>query len=92
MKALLFLLILGSVVAVLVWRVRKSQAEAAHARRLERDRRKKKDSKALSQDTEIIWPVIIKPVSGKRPPGEKSAVEEPTMTSIDFEPSKSRTA
>ena len=92
MKALVFLLALGSVIAVLVWRVRKSQAEAAHARSVEKKRRQRKDSRALSQDTEIIWPVIIKPVSGRRRPGSEAAVEEPTMTSIEFEPSPARTA
>ena len=35
---------------------------------------------------DMIWPVVVKPVTGKRPPSEEEVVEEPTMTSIEFEP------
>ena len=84
MKALIFVVILGSIIAFLVWRLRKSQAEEALARRKALQRRKHKDKKALDQDLEVIWPVLIRPVSGQRPPGEQEA-EEPTMTAVEFE-------
>ena len=92
MKALLFLIILGSVIALVVWRTRKAQAEAARIRREALKRRKKKDAEAISQDTEMIWPVLIRPVSGKHPPVDDEAAEEPTMTTIEFEPVEKKSA
>lgn len=92
MKALLFLIVLGSVIALLVWRLRKAQAEEARARRKALEQRRKKNSEAISQDMEVIWPVIVRPVSGKRPPGDGEAVEEPTMTAIEFESPAPRAA
>lgn len=92
MKALLFLIVLGSVIALLVWRLRKSQAEEARLRRKALEQRKKKNSEAISQDMEVIWPVIVRPVSGKRPPGDEDAAAEPTMTAIEFEAPEPRTA
>ena len=87
MKMLIFLLILGGAIAFLVWRVRKSQAEAEQARRAAVERRKREDSAALRQDTEKVWPVIIRPVSGKDRTEDEEVVEQPMMTSIEFEPS-----
>jgi hypothetical protein len=92
MKALIFLIVFAAVIALVVRKVRKDHAEAALKRRKAVERRKKKDSEALSQDTEIMWPVIIKPVTGKGAPGDGAPVEEPTMTSIEFEPTDVRTA
>jgi hypothetical protein len=87
MKVLIFLIVLGGAIAFLVWRDRKFQADAERTRREARNRRKRKDSAALGQDTEKIWPVIIRPVSGKQRTEDESAVEQPTMASIEFEPS-----
>lgn len=87
MKVLIFLIVLGGAIAFLVWRDRKFQADAERAKREARNRRKRRDSEALGQDTEKIWPVIIKPVSGKQRTEDESAVEQPTMASIEFEPS-----
>jgi len=92
MKALIFLVVFAAIIAVLVWRMRKNEAEAARVRRDALKKRKKQDSEALNQDMEIIWPVIIKPVSGKSPPGDESQAHEPTMTAMEFEPAEPKTA
>jgi len=92
MKALIFLIILAAAFGFFFWRMRKAQEAADLERRKALQQRKKKDSEALNQDTEIIWPVIIKPVTGKRPPEDEAEAHEPTMTSIDFEPAEPRAA
>ena len=92
MKAIIFLIVFGSIAALVFWRMRKADAEAARVRRQALHKRKKKDSGALAQDTEMLWPVIVKPVSGKRPPGHEAPHHEPSMTTIDFEPAEPRTA
>ena len=66
--------------------------EAALQRRKAVERRKKKDSEALSQDTEIMWPVIIKPVTGKGTPEEGAHSADLAMTEIEFEPTDVKTA
>lgn len=92
MKAIIFLIVFGAIAAAVFWRMRKADAEAARARRETLHKRKKKDSEALTQDTEMLWPVIIKPVSGKRPPGHEAPEHEPSMTAIDFEPAEPKVA
>lgn len=92
MKALIFLIVFGAVIALVVRKVRKDQAEAARERRKAVERRKRKDSEALSQDEEIMWPAIIKSVTGKGAPGDEAPSEEPTMTAIEFEPTEVKTA
>ena len=92
MKAIIFLIVFGSIAAAVFWKMRKADAEAARVRREALHERKKKHSEALTQDTEMLWPVIIKPVSGKRPPGHEEPGHEPSMTAMDFEPAKPRTA
>jgi hypothetical protein len=83
MKALIFLLILGAAIALLVWRVRKGHEEALLAKRRAVEQRKKKDSEKLGQDMQVIWPVIIKPASGKL----SAEVHDGqfAMTSIEYE-------
>ncbi|MGD2129290.1 MAG: hypothetical protein PVG42_02420 [Lysobacterales bacterium] len=92
MKAIAFLLVFGLIVAAVFWKMRKAEAEAARARREALHKRKKKHSEALAQDTEMIWPVIVKTVSGKSPPGQESQEHEPSMTAIDFESAGPKTA
>jgi hypothetical protein len=92
MKAILFLAILGAVVALVAWKVRKEQAEAAVARRKALQQRKKKYNEALSQDDQVIWPVIVTPLGGKQATEAGEAAEEPTMTSIEFEPADAKSA
>jgi carbamoylphosphate synthase large subunit len=49
-------------------------------------RMKKQKQEALAQDAEVIWPVMIRPVTGKG--SEAEAVAEPSMTAVEFEPSQ----
>ena len=97
MKALIFLLITALVVSVIVWAMRKSQAKADLARRQSIERRKKKRKEDLTPQEYMEWPVIIRPVKGDGSPdaepdsdrgGDSPAVEEPSMTTIEFEPSE----
>ena len=85
MKALIFLVVLALAIAALVWHLRKSQAEEALARRDSLERRKKQDKEKITPEMDMIWPVVVRPVTGKRPPGEEPEAHEPSMTSIDFE-------
>jgi hypothetical protein len=85
MKMLIFLLVFSGVVFVVVKKVRKSQAEAALARRKEIARRRKREKEAVAPDLDMIWPVLIRPATGKDAPG-KEAEAEPSMTTMDYEP------
>jgi hypothetical protein len=88
MKTFIILVFLALVIAAMIWKMRKFQAEALLARRKALESRKKQQKETVAQDVDIIWPVIIRPVSGKNPPGEKSATEELSMTAIEFAPSE----
>jgi len=92
MKMLVFLIIFALVISLLFWRMRKSQAEQELARRKALERRKKQQKEALTPEIDMVWPVIIRPVSGKHPPGEEAADEEPSMAEIEFTPSDQLTA
>jgi len=87
MKALIILAVLALVVTAVIWKMRKTQAEADLAKRKARERLRKQKKEAVTPELDMVWPVLIRPVSGKNAPGQEPAVEEPTMTSIEFEPS-----
>lgn len=86
MKALIFLVVLAAVFSLFFWRLKKSNAEEQAARHKAIEARKKKDQEKITPDMDMVWPVIVKPVTGKRPPGEEAKAEEPSMTTIEFEP------
>jgi hypothetical protein len=88
MKALIVLIILALVFAAVLWKMRKADAEAALAKRKSLERRKKQKQEALTQDMEMVWPVIIKPATGKDSSTKDTADEELAMTAIEFEPSR----
>ena len=92
MKMLVFLIVFALAIYAMIWWMRKSQAEAELEQRKALERRKKQQKEALTPDLDMIWPVIIKPVTGKHPPGEESAVEEPSMEEIEFTTSEQVTA
>jgi hypothetical protein len=92
MKTFIFLSFIVAVVSVLVWRMRKSQAEAAVARREEIERRKKQEKEALTPELDMIWPVIIRPVKGDQPSSADCQVEEPSMTTIEYKPPEQATS
>ena len=87
MKALIFLIVIASVIAAIMWYLRKTQAEEIRSRHEAVERRKKNDKVALTPTEDVTWPVIIKPVKGDSPE-EDTAVEEPSMTAIEFEPAE----
>lgn len=88
MKALIFLILVALVVSVVVWRSRKSQAEADLARRKALKRRREQAKETLTPENDMVWPVIIRPVTGKQSAEEKTANEELSMTAIAFEPAE----
>ena len=83
MKILILLTVFALVVFGVKWKLRKDEAEAALARRRAMERMKKQKQEALAQDAEVIWPVMIRPVTGKG--SEAEVVAEPSMTAIEFE-------
>ena len=89
MKTFIFLMVVILVLAAMIWKMRKSQAEADLARRKALELKRKKQKEAIAQDDQVIWPVIIRPVGGK--PGEEHReAEEPQMTAIEFESSEKK--
>jgi len=97
MAALIFLIFVVLVVSVMFWAMRKSQAKEVLAKQKSIQHRKKQTQEALTPEEHMTWPVIIRPVSGKQASGEGSdpdhpeedaLVEEPSMTTIEFEPSE----
>lgn len=92
MKMLLFLIVFAVLISAMIWWMRKSQAEAELAERKALEKRKKQQKEALTPEIDMVWPVIIKPVTGKRPPGEEPAVEEPLMAEIEFTSSEQQAA
>ena len=88
MKFIIFLVFLGLALFGLFWKLRQSQAEADRARREALERRRVKEREALKPTADVKWPVIIRPVGGKHPPGDEPEVDQPTMASIEFEPSE----
>ena len=99
MKSLIFLIVVGLVVSAIIWKIRKSQAEADLARRKDIERRRKEEKEAMTPEVDMIWPVVIRPLKSQGSPGgpsrgaqgaEEPAVEEPMMTSIEFVPAQEK--
>ena len=88
MKALIFLTVLALIVGAVIWWLRKSQAEAVLAQRKAVERRKQKDQESLTPEIDMIWPVVVKPVTGEEAPTEENAAEELQMSTIEFESSE----
>jgi hypothetical protein len=82
MKTLVFVIFIIAIVSLMVWRMRKSRAAEALARRQDVERRKRQEKEALTPEIDMIWPVIIRPVTGDQPSG----VEEPSMAAIEYTP------
>jgi len=92
MKAFIILAFLALVVSGVIWKMRKSQAEADAARRKTRERLKKQKQKEVTPEMDMVWPVIIRPVSGNNAPGHEAAAEDLAMTAIECELSEPLTA
>ena len=85
MKMLIFLVVFAGVVFLVVKKVRKSQAEAAEARRRELAKRRKREKENVTPEIDMVWPVLIRPATGEGDSG-KEAEAEPSMTTIEYEP------
>ena len=85
MKMLILLVVLVAVVFFVAQKVRKSQAEAAMARRKEIARRRKREKEVVTPEMDMVWPVLIRPATGEGASAEASDAE-PTMTTIEYEP------
>lgn len=85
MKMLIFLVVFAGVVFLVMQKVRKSQAEAAEARRREVAKRRKREKENITPEIDMVWPVLIRPATGEGDSG-KEAEAEPSMTSIEYEP------
>lgn len=90
MTTFIFLTVVILVVAAMIWKMRKSQAEADLARRKALELKRRKQKEAIAQDEQVIWPVIIRPVGGKPGEEDRPEAEEPQMTAIEFEPSEKK--
>jgi len=82
---LIFVIVLALVASVVLWRVRKADAERDLARQKAARQKQQQRKEAITPREHVHWPVIIKPV-GKRPIKEHEEHPEPSMTAIEFEP------
>jgi len=85
MKALILLIILAAVVSVVVWRVRKADAEKDLARRNAAKLRNLQRKDAITPEDHAKWPVIVRSVTGKPGSVAEPEIPEPTMTAIEVE-------
>ncbi len=84
MKMLIFLIVLAAVVTVVLWRVRKADAEKDLARRKEMQQKQQQRKETITPEDHVKWPVIIRPAGKGVVEGEE--MPEPTMTAIKFKP------
>jgi hypothetical protein len=88
MKALIFVIFIVLVVSVMIWTMRKSQAEADLTRRKTIKRRKKEEKEVLKCEEDAAWPTIIRSVTGGDPSAADSDLKELSMTTIEFVPTE----
>ena len=70
MKMLIFTIVLALVATVVLWRVRKADAERDLARNKAMKRKQEQRKEAITPEEYMEWPVII------RPTGKRSAEED----------------
>lgn len=87
MKMFIILLVLLAIVGGIVRRLQKARAEEDLARRRIMERKKKQHREAITPKSDTTWPVIVKPLKGDGV-ADDEGLEEPTMTSIEFEPAE----
>ena len=85
MKMLIFLIVLALVATVVLWRVRKADAERNVARGKAMKRKQEQRKEAITPEEYVEWPVIIRP-TGNRSAEEGKELPEPSMTTIEFKP------
>ncbi len=84
-KILIFLIVLALVATVVLWRLRKADAERDLARDKAVKRKQEQRKEALTPEEHMEWPVIIRP-SGKSSAEEDKELPKPSMTTIEFKP------
>lgn len=84
MKMLIFLIVLAAVVTVVLWRVRKADAERDLVRSRELKQKQQQRKETITPEDHVKWPVVIR-AAGKPAEEVEEALPEPTMTSIKFE-------
>jgi hypothetical protein len=97
MKTLIFLFFIVVVIGGIFWHIKESRVKAELAQRKSRDLIRNQQKEAMTQDYEMIWPVILRPTKNQDGSGadsqsvpgeEEKVVEEPSMTSIEYTPPK----
>ena len=83
MKIFIFLIFIVSIVSVLVWYWRKSQAEADLARRKSTKCVRKEKKEAITAE-DVTWPTVSLPADSS--PEEDTDYEGPSMRTIEFVP------
>jgi hypothetical protein len=83
MKIFIFLIFIVLIVYALFWYRRKSEAEAALAKRESMKRVKKEDKVAITAE-DVTWPTVGESTSSDLE--EDTDNEGPSMTTIEFEP------
>jgi hypothetical protein len=86
MKMLIFVIVLALVATIVLWRVRRADAEKNLARHREMKQKQKQRKHAITATHHEKWPTIIH-VGGKPRSKEEEAQPGLSMTSIEFEPS-----
>jgi hypothetical protein len=89
MKTLFFLIVLALVASFVIWRIRKSDADAQLAQAEALELRKMQRREAVTTMDPVRWPTIIRAVSDEVPSEEK--VPEPAMATIEFKPTEQPT-
>jgi hypothetical protein len=85
-KTLFFLIVLALVAYAVIWKMRKSDAEAkleqSKCMKLRNEQRKE----AITPQEHVKWPVIIRSVTGDG--SSEDEIPEPSMATIEFEPTE----
>ncbi len=85
MKMLIFVIILALVGSVVLWRVRKADAEKELARNQEMKRKQQQRKEAITPAEHATWPTIIH-AAGKPKAQSEEEIPELSMSTIEFEP------
>jgi len=95
MKMLIFMIFVILVIGVMIWSMRKSQAEAVLAKHKSSERRNIQRQEKITPVAHVTWPTVGLPAAGRYAsradsesddPGEDMLAEEPSMTTIEYVP------
>lgn len=93
MTMIIFLFLVVLLVSGIAWNLKKSREKAEKARQKSRELLQQHQKEAMTQDYEMIWPVVIRPVTGGEAGAKDSdhgdpdaGLAEPTMTAVEYTP------